>query len=45
MPYYPAPEAPPEPRVSASAPSYYLGKPARVWLAALSGRKHRLPPA
>jgi hypothetical protein len=29
------------PRISASSPPYYLGIPARVWLAAMSGRKHR----
>jgi hypothetical protein len=45
MPYYPAGEPPRPPRLSVSAPPYYLGTPARVWLAALSGRKRRRPPA
>ena len=36
----PAKEPRRPPRVSASSPPYYLGIPARVWLAAMSGRKH-----
>jgi hypothetical protein len=36
---HPAPKAQRPPRISASSPPYYLGIPARVWLAAMSGRK------
>jgi IclR family transcriptional regulator, acetate operon repressor len=37
MPYYPAQ------RISSSSLAHYLGAPARVWLAAMSGRKHHAP--
>ena len=30
-----------KPRISASSPPYYLGRPGQVWLAAMSGRKRR----